>query len=221
MKRNPSISAALFTLIELLVVIAIIAILAAMLLPSLSKARERARQGSCIGNLKQLGLSMAMYMEDNDEMFPATGWGELTETTTYRHWKPVGRWVGDNEILGCPSNLDGSPKVSYCFNAGGNDYSPWGWRNWAGTWYSNSKKIGKVLNTDKVLNIMDGWIPMTADNYCHSTFTGQFPGMHIRSHNTAFIDGHVGSYDTMPQATGGISPSHTWASERISFVYNY
>ncbi|MEA3400883.1 MAG: prepilin-type N-terminal cleavage/methylation domain-containing protein [Armatimonadota bacterium] len=60
-----------FTLIELLVVIAIIAILAAILFPVFARAREKARQASCLSNLKQLALGMLMYAQDYDETFCA------------------------------------------------------------------------------------------------------------------------------------------------------
>jgi prepilin-type N-terminal cleavage/methylation domain-containing protein/prepilin-type processing-associated H-X9-DG protein len=59
-----------FTLLELLVVIAIIAILASLLLPVLSAAKKRAAQAACVNNLKQLGLGMQMYVDDNRDTFP-------------------------------------------------------------------------------------------------------------------------------------------------------
>jgi prepilin-type N-terminal cleavage/methylation domain-containing protein len=59
-----------FTLIELLVVIAIIAILAAILFPVFARAREKARQSSCLSNVKQITLGTQMYVQDYDEKFP-------------------------------------------------------------------------------------------------------------------------------------------------------
>ncbi len=67
---SPSLGRKGFTLIELLVVIAIIAILAAILFPVFAKARDKARQASCLSNLKQIGLATHLYAQDYDEYFP-------------------------------------------------------------------------------------------------------------------------------------------------------
>ena len=87
-----------FTLIELLVVIAIIAILAAILFPVFAQAREKARSISCLSNVKQIGTSFYMYVQDYDETTPSLGVDD--------YWTKILPYVKNSQLFFCPDRAD-------------------------------------------------------------------------------------------------------------------
>ena len=98
-----------FTLIELLVVIAIIAILAALLLPALTRAKQKGQQAVCLSNLKQSGLAFAMYLNDHDNHFPDQRDLKASLPGGYRPWiswppsDPRGGWAATTLQNECPN----------------------------------------------------------------------------------------------------------------------
>lgn len=106
-----------FTLIELLVVIVIISLLAAILFPVLGRARENARRSACMSNLKQIGLGLTQYMQDNDERLPLCGTLSSVNVNpgaaAYAWWRIyIYPYVKNAQVYTCPSRAK-MPSVNF------------------------------------------------------------------------------------------------------------
>ena len=170
-----------FTLIELLVVIAIIAILAAILFPVFAKAREKARQSSCLSNTKQIGLAVMQYAQDYDERLCPTYSG--TSLADYMSWAmKIAPYAKNNQVFDCPSSTIAK---------------------WDGTWaenmsfgYSvlfegNPMAIGQIAKPAETVLVGDGTnFRLRPENWSTLGPGRLFSARHNEMGNVAFCDGH-------------------------------
>jgi prepilin-type N-terminal cleavage/methylation domain-containing protein/prepilin-type processing-associated H-X9-DG protein len=192
-----------FTLIELLVVIAIIAILAAILFPVFAKAREKARQTSCLSNVKQIILGHLMYAQDYDELMCPTrlryGGGDNRAIWAYG----IQPYLKNTQLLLCPSWITGASwyevaawgpmRVSY----GHNCYA-------AGTYAGNPLAyFARPAETILIVDYGNGCIKANSTNcgcaggavcpvnYATAQWTTGTAGRHNEGSNCGMVDGHA------------------------------
>jgi len=181
-----------FTLIELLVVIAIIAILAAILFPVFARAREKARQASCLNNQKQWALAWQMYVQDYDEAIPPhcpRTWTDGSyEWDWNRLWYMVLEpYVKNREIRYCPSD---NYRSGYGINYGYNCYylrtSDWGQPEGATKLGEITKPAETIIAGETKLGLYVLYNPTVTKyewGYCYDRHNG--------GSNYSFCDGHA------------------------------
>jgi prepilin-type N-terminal cleavage/methylation domain-containing protein/prepilin-type processing-associated H-X9-DG protein len=214
-----------FTLIELLVVIAIIAILAAILFPVFARAREKARQTSCLSNIKQIGLGSLMYCQDYDEMF--FGHIQGTRNTFYPpagiflNWaQQVYPYVKNEGLFVCPSN----PASGFVYNPQVRDsYFGYGMNYWMTYYYYYSTgALAYITTPAETIWYTDCNYYVVYPCYYMATYPDNatyglngYARLQLRHNggvNVTFVDGHSKwlSRDTIESDTGLYAAAKYW-----------